>query len=213
MINIMIADDHKLVREGLKKLLEFEGDIKVIEEADNGKDCLAKVKTAKPQVLLLDFNMPIMSGLEVIPKLRRKRSKMKVLVLTVHNEIEYLLKAVDLGVDGYILKDADSQDLRKAILTLMEGKKYIQPTLIPLLNSKLIARDMDHEKIERLSDREITVLQLVASGTPNKDIGARLEISERTVKNHLTSIFKKIEVADRTQATLFAVRNNLVNVR
>ena len=213
MINIMIADDHKLVREGLKKLLEFEGDMKVIEEADNGKDCLAKVKIAKPQVLLLDINMPIMSGLEVIPRLRRKRSKMKVLVLTVHNEIEYLLKAVDLGVDGYILKDADSIDLRKAIMTLMEGKKYIQPTLIPLLNSKLIARDMDKEKIERLSDRENMVLQLVASGTPNKDIGSRLEISERTVKNHLTSIFKKIEVSDRTQATLFAVRNNLVDVR
>lgn len=213
MIKVMIADDHKLVREGIKKLLEFDGDIKVVEEVDNGKECLEKVKTAKPKILLLDINMPIMNGLEVLPKLKRKRSKMKVLILTVHNEIEYLLKAVDLGVDGFILKDADSVELRKAILALVDGQKYIQPSLIPLLNSKLIARDMDRDKIERLSDRELSVLKLVATGTPNRDIGKRLEISERTVKNHLTSIFKKIEVADRTQATLFAIRNDLVDVR
>jgi len=208
----MIADDHKMIREGLRKLLELTGEVEIIEEADNGKECLKKLKEAKPDVLLLDINMPVMNGLEVLDKLKKKKNKFKILVLTVHNEIEYLMRAVDLGIDGYLLKDSDSTELLRAIKTVEEGEKFIQPELIPLLNSKLVARDLDMEKLDKLSDREIEVLKLVAVGMFNKDIGKELDISERTVKNHMSNIFKKIECDDRTQAAVFAIRNGLVSV-
>lgn len=212
MINVMIVDDHKMIREGLRKILEFEGEIQVIEEADNGQECLKKLRSAKPDIILLDINMPVMNGIETLQALKKKRKKYKVLMLTVHNEVEYLLKAVDIGIDGYILKDSDSNELKRAINTVYNGEKFIQPSLIPLLNSKLIARDLDKEKVEKLSDREIEVLKLVSIGMFNKEIGKKLDISERTVKNHMSSIFKKIDCTDRTQAAVFAIRNNLVSV-
>ena len=212
MINVMIVDDHKMIREGLKNILEFEGEVQVIDEADNGQECLKKLRTSKPDIILLDINMPVMNGIETLQAIKKKRKKYKVLMLTVHNEIEYLLKAVDIGIDGYILKDSDSSELKRAINSVYAGEKFIQPSLIPLLNSKLIARDLDKEKVERLSDRELEVLKLVSVGMFNKEIGKKLDISERTVKNHMSSIFKKIECTDRTQAAVFAIRNNLVNV-
>lgn len=212
MIKIMIVDDHKMIREGLKTLLEFDENIKVISEADNGKECLMKLTSVKPDIILLDINMPEMNGIETLKALHRKKKHPKVLILTVHNEIEYLMKAVDIGVDGYILKDSESAELLRAVYSLDGGEKFIQPNLIPLLNSKLIARDMDQEKIDRLSDREKEVLKLVATGLFNKEIGERLEISERTVKNHLSNIFKKIDCTDRTQAAVFCIRNGLVSV-
>ncbi|MEE1256191.1 MAG: response regulator transcription factor [Lachnospiraceae bacterium] len=212
MINVMIVDDHKMIREGLKRILEFDGEVSVIEEADNGQDCLNKLKTTKPDIILLDINMPFMNGIETLQALKKKRKKYKVLMLTVHNEIEYLLKAVDIGIDGYLLKDSDSSELKRAITSIYNGEKFIQPSLIPLLNAKLIARDLDKEKLEKLSNREIQVLKLVSIGMFNKEIGKKLDISERTVKNHMSNIFKKIECIDRTQAAVFAIRNGLVNV-
>ena len=212
MINVMIVDDHKMIREGLKRILEFEGEVQVIDEADNGQECIKKLRTSKPDIILLDINMPVMNGIETLQAIKKKRKKYKVLMLTVHNEIEYLLKAVDIGIDGYLLKDSDSNELKRAINSVYCGEKFIQPSLIPLLNSKLIARDLDKEKVEKLSDRELEVLKLVSVGMFNKEIGKKLDISERTVKNHMSSIFKKIECTDRTQAAVFAIRNNLVNV-
>lgn len=212
MINVMIVDDHKMIREGLRKILEFDGEVQVVEEADNGQECLKKLRTSKPDIILLDINMPVLNGIETLEALNKKRKKYKVLMLTVHNEIEYLLKAVDIGIDGYILKDSDSKELKRAIDCVYSGEKFIQPSMIPLLNSKLIARDLDKEKVERLSNREIEVLKLVSVGMFNKEIGKKLDISERTVKNHMSSIFKKLECTDRTQAAVFAIRNNLVRV-
>lgn len=208
----MIADDHSMIREGLKNLLELDGDIQVISEAVDGEDCLDKLQVVKPDVLLLDINMPKKNGLEVLKSLKSKRSKLKVLVLTVHNEIEYLMKAVDIGVNGYVLKDSESAELKKAIFTVAEGETYIQPSLIPALNAKMIETNKDAEKIKSLTKRELDVLKLLAVGIFNKEVGKRLEISERTVKNHVSNIFKKLGVTDRTQAAVFAIRNNLVQI-
>lgn len=208
----MIADDHSMIREGLKNLLELDGDIQVISEAVDGEDCLDKLQVVKPDVLLLDINMPKKNGLEVLKSLKSKRSKLKVLVLTVHNEIEYLMKAVDIGVNGYVLKDSESAKLKKAIFTVAEGETYIQPSLIPALNAKMIETNKDAEKIKSLTKRELDVLKLLAVGMFNKEVGKRLEISERTVKNHVSNIFKKLGVTDRTQAAVFAIRNNLVQI-
>lgn len=211
-VNVMITDDHSMIREGLKQLLELEGEFKVIAEASDGVECISKLETVTPDVLLLDINMPNMNGLEVLQKMKEKKIKVKVLVLTVHNEVEYLLKAVDIGVNGYLLKDSESAELKKAILAVVAGENYIQPSLIPVLNSKMIDRDNDSVKIESLTKRELEVLKNLSYGMYNKEIAEKLDISERTVKNHISNIFKKIEVTDRTQAAVFAIRNNLITI-
>ena len=164
-IKIMIADDHSMIREGLKSLLELEGDIQVVAEAEDGVDCLEKLKICTPDVLLLDINMPRKNGLEVLQTLKSSKSKVKVLVLTV-----------------------------------------------PSLNSKMIEKNRDEGKIESLTKRELEVLKLLAVGMYNKEVAEKLNISERTVKNHVSNIFKKIEVTDRTQAAVFAIRNNLIEL-
>ena len=211
-IEVMIADDHSMVREGLKQLLELDGDILITGEASDGVECLKLLEESLPQVLLLDINMPNMNGLEVLEKIKEKKIDTKVIILTVHNEVEYLLKAVEIGIDGYMLKDSDSNELKKAILSVIRGESYIQPSLIPILNSKMIERDVEKEKLNLLTKREVDVLKLMAVGSYNKEIGEKLNISERTVKNHISSIFKKIEVSDRTQAAIFAIKNNLINI-
>lgn len=212
MINVMIADDHAMIREGIKQLLEFDGDIKVIAEAGDGEECLEILKKTIPDVLLLDINIPKKNGIEVLQEIRNDKMNLKVLMLTVHNEVEYLVKAVDIGVDGYLLKDSESAELKKAILAVINGEDYIQPSLIPVLNSKMLDRDSDSSKIESLTRRELEVLKMLSYGTYNKEIAEHLNISERTVKNHVSNIFKKIGVTDRTQAAVFAIRNNLITI-
>lgn len=212
MINVMLADDHVLIREGIKQLLEFDGSMKVIAEASDGIECLEKLKNVKPDILLLDINMPNMNGIDVLKELKEKNDPLKVLILTVHSEVEYLVKAVDIGANGYILKDSGSAELKQAINAVIYEGSYIQPNLIPALNSRLINRDMDREKLASLTKREVEILTQVACGMFNKEIAVNLNISERTVKNHISNIFKKIDASDRTQATVFAIRNNIVNL-
>ena len=212
MIKAMLADDHVLVREGIKHLLEYDGTVEVIQEANNGIECIEKLADVSPDILLLDINMPDMNGIEVLEELKRREHPVKILILTVHNEIEYLIRAVDIGADGYILKDSGTAELKQAITTIINGESYIQPSLLPALNSRLINRDIDKEKLESLTKHELEILIQVAGGMFNKEIAINLNISERTVKNHISNIFKKIDVSDRTQAAVFAIRNNIVKL-
>ena len=209
---VMIADDHSLIREGLRQLLEFDGSIEVVGEVSNGVECLEKLDYYNPEVLLLDINMPEKNGIEVLRQMKTENSLVKVLILTVHNELEYLMEAVDIGVDGYILKDSESAVLKKAIKALADGENYIQPSLIPALNNQLVNRDIEKDKINLLTGRELEVLTQVANGMFNKEIATNLNISERTVKNHISNIFKKIDVSDRTQAAVFAIKNNIIKL-
>lgn len=211
-ISVMLTDDHVLIREGIRQLLEFDGTIEVIEEAGSGEECLKKLEISQPQVLLLDINMPKMNGIEVLEEIKRRNIEIKVLILTVHNEVEYLLKAVNIGVDGYILKESESAELKRAIDVVINGESYIQPELAPLLNRRLESRESDKDKLRLLTVREMEVLIQIASGMINKEIADFLNISERTVKNHISNIFKKIDVSDRTQAAVFAIKNNLVKL-
>lgn len=210
MIEVMLIDDHKMVREGMKQLLEFDHKIKVISEGASGTECLKLLKQNIPDVLLLDINMPDMNGIDVVREIRKKKIKVKILMLTVHKEVEYLLHLLDIGIEGYILKDSGSEELIKAIEIVNSGEHYIQPELLPILNSRLVKRDTDKDKMELLTDREVEVLKLVAEGKFNKEIAGQLNISERTVKNHISNIFKKIDVSDRTQAAVFAIKNNMI---
>ena len=208
----MLADDHVLMREGIRQLLEFDGSIEVVAEANDGEECIHKLLEVKPQILLLDINMSGKNGIEVLKEIKKQNIDVKVLILTVHESIEYLVKAVELGVDGYILKDSESAELKKAITVIMNGESYIQPKLVPALNNRLVARDIDKDKINSLTSRELEVLIQVANGLFNKEIAASLNIRERTVKNHISNIFRKIEVFDRTQAAVFAIKNDLVKL-
>lgn len=211
-IKIMIVDDHSMVREGLKNLLELEENIEVIEQAENGIDCLEKLEKVSPDVLLLDINMPSMDGLEVLSNLKKKNSEVKVLLLTAHNESEYLVKAVELGIHGYVLKDAPSSVLVEAINSIYQGETFIQPSLASILNDKIKEKEQDQAKIDSLTKRELEVLKLLSVGMYNKEIGEKLKITERTIKNHVSNIFKKIGVSDRTQAAVFAIRNSLIDL-
>ena len=211
-INIMIADDHSMVREGIKQLLELDGDIVVIAEANNGKKCIEILDENRTDVLLLDINMPDMNGLQVLQYIREKKIKIKVLILTIHNEVEYLVKAVEIGVDGYVLKDSDSTLLKKAIYCINKGEIFIQPELTSLLKMKLEEKSKYVEADDTLTKREIEVLKLIAEGLFNKEIAYTLAISEKTVKNHVSNIFKKINVSDRTQAAVYAIKNNFVDI-
>lgn len=210
-IKIMIVDDHSMIREGLKQLLELEGDIAVIGEAGDGLECIKLLEQIEPDVMLLDINMPNMNGLQVLEQLKRDNKKVKVLILTIHNEIEYLFKAVDIGVNGYVLKDSDSSILKQAITQIYKGETYIQASLTPLLKEKM-SRPRRSIRDNILTKRELQVLELLGEGLYNKEIAERLYISEKTVKNHVSSIFKKINVTDRTQAVVYAIRNNIIDV-
>lgn len=212
-INVMIADDHSMVREGIKQLLELDGDIIVKAEANNGKQCIELLDEKQTDVLLLDINMPNMNGLQVLQYIREAKKKVKVLILTIHNEVEYLVRAVEIGVDGYVLKDSDSSVLKKAIFTVYRGETFIQPELAPMLKAKMDEKVNQLNNIDdALTKREIEVLKLLAEGLFNKEIAYMLAISEKTVKNHVSNIFKKINVSDRTQAAVYAIKNNLVEL-
>lgn len=126
-IKVMLADDHVLMREGIRQLLEFDGTISVIAEANNGVECMEQLLSVHPDILLLDINMPVMNGIEVLQEIKKKNISVKVLVLTVHNEVEYLLKAVDIGVDGYIMKDAESAELKMPLIVLCREKLIFSP--------------------------------------------------------------------------------------
>lgn len=211
-MKVIIADDHKMVREGIKQLLELNNSISVVGMAANGIECMSLLEEEEADVLLLDINMPNKNGLETLEEIKKNNIKVKVIFLTVHNEVDYLLKAVEIGADGYVLKDSGSAELINAIQIVMNGESYIQPDMIPILNSKMVVRNSDREKIKGLTKRELEVLVLVSEGMFNKEIADKLSISERTVKNHISSIFKKIDVSDRTQAAVFAIRNSLIHI-
>ncbi len=211
-IKVLIVDDHQLIRQGIIQLIEMDEGITVVGEAKDGIECLSLLKKTKPDVILLDINMPNKNGLEVLRTVKEKKKNIKVLILTIHDETEYLLNAVESGADGYILKESGFDELREAIYTVYHGEHFIQPKMVPAMNSRLAKRDIDIEKLERLSKRELEVLIFTAQGYFNKEIALKLDISEKTVKNHMSSIFKKIDVVDRTQAAVFAIRNNLIKI-
>ena len=189
-ISILIADDHSMIREGLKQLLELEQNFNVIGFADNGRKAIDKINELHPDILLLDVNMPVLGGIETLAEIRKNNINVKVIMLTIHNEREYLIKAVELGCDGYILKESDSDELKNAIYNVYEGKRYIQPNMTPMLNSYLASKAEDDKKLVGLTKREIQVLKLVAEGMFNRDIAERLE----------------------TQAAVFAIKNNLTEI-
>ncbi len=211
-ILVLIADDHSLMREGLKQLLELEPDIKVISLVSSGEEVLMEAQKHRPDVILLDINMPGMNGLDTLRRLRDIGVSSKIIMLTIHNDREYLYETIRTGANGYVLKDSDSDTLIKAIRDVNDGKSYIQPSLSELLVKDFNAKGEKSKEttlVDSLTKREFEVLTLIAEGMNNREIAEKLFISEKTVKNHVSNIFKKIGVSDRVQAAIFTYRNNI----
>ncbi|NLY77550.1 MAG: response regulator transcription factor [Tissierellia bacterium] len=205
-----------LIREGLKQLLELEGDISVVAQAGNGQEAIEKTLEYKPDILLLDINMPEINGIDVLRRLKDVGANTKVIILTIHDDKEYLFATMKIRADGYILKDSDANSLIRAIRDVNSGRTYIQPNLAKMMVDELNYKDEESngmlKKIRSLTKREYEVLTLIAEGLNNKDIADKLFISEKTVKNHVSSIFKKIGVNDRIQAAIFAFKNNIKKI-
>lgn len=213
VIRVLIADDHAMVREGLKQILELDGTIQIVGEAGDGYECLNLIGKLNPDIVLLDINMPNLDGIQALRIMRDDKISNKVIMLTIHKDIEYLIKALDIGCDGYVLKDSNSATLKKAIMSVYDNDGYVEPSLTPLLNSSLAKRDMQPGELHNITKRELEILKLIASGMLNKEIASQLNISERTVKNHVSNIFRKISVSDRTQAAVFAIKNKIVDIQ
>lgn len=211
-IKVVIADDHALIREGIKQILELESDIAVIGQAGDGEEAFNMAMELNPDIILLDINMPKLNGIETLRKFKDMGIKSKVIILTIHEDKEYILKTLKLGANGYMLKDSSADSLIKGIRDVAKGEKYIQPSV-----ADLVSRSSNYDeyfnisidKINSLTKREYEVLILIAEGLNNKDIADRLYISEKTVKNHVSNIFKKLDLNDRVQAAIFAYKNNI----
>ena len=209
MINIMLVDDHVLFRESLRVLIEKDKFIKVSCEAATMSECINCLRFHEVDIVLLDITLGDENGLDILEFIRKKKINTKVIMLTMHKEVENLVRAMELKTNGYLLKTITTDELFTAIHDVYGGIDYIQPDLLPYLNNYLINKDIDREKINLLTARELELLKMIASGKKNLEIATTLNISERTVKNHLSHVFDKLKVADRTQAAVFAIRNNL----
>lgn len=220
-IKLLVADDHALLRQGIKNVLELEPDLVVIGEAADGDEAISKTNELAPDILLLDINMPRKNGLEVTRCLRDLQSSSKVIILTIHDDENYVVEVIKAGAAGYLLKDVEPGMLVKAIRTVYEGESFIYPTLARKLLSEInrqeekkneAVRVFERRREERLTYREVEVLQLICQGMSNQTIAQTLFLSEKTVKNHLTNIFRKINVTDRTQAVLYALKHKIVEL-
>jgi len=211
-ISVMIADDHSLLRQGLKQILELERDIVVVAQASNGEEAVQYAEEYKPDVILMDINMPGMNGLQAIGEIKQKELSSKIIVLTIHEDREYLFKTLQMGVEGYVLKDAEPYVLIEAIRSVNAGQSYIQQNMTSELVkefNRVTQHNKEKQEDNNLTPREIEVLELIAEGMINKEIAKKLYISEKTVKNHVSNIFRKINVSDRTQAAIYAFKHNI----
>lgn len=212
-ITVIIVDDHALMREGLKKILELDDNIDVIGQAGDGEEGMKKILEYRPDVILLDINMPKINGIEVLRRAKDLGVESKIIMLTIHDDKEYLQETIKIGANGYVLKDSDADGLIKAIKDVAKGKTYIQPSIATLLVEGINEKDDEISmKIASLTKREYEVLTVIAEGLNNREIAERLFISEKTVKNHVSNIFRKLEVSDRIQAAIFAFKNNIKKI-
>ncbi len=213
-IRVLIADDHSMLRQGLKQILELEKDIIVVSLATNGSEAVQFAQEFRPDVILMDINMPGLNGLEAISEIKKKNLPAKIIVLTIHEDREYLFKTLQMGAEGYVLKDAETDVLVEAIRSVHAGNSFIQPNMTKELVkefNRVTMRENNRREENNLTAREIEVLELIAEGMINKEIARQLFISEKTVKNHVSNIFKKLNVSDRTQAAIYAFKHNIMS--
>ncbi|MEX0416825.1 response regulator [Bacillus sp. C30] len=210
MIKILVVDDHAFLRDAIRSILEDESDMKVIGEASSGDGVLGKVEECRPDCILMDINLPGKNGIEATELVKKNYPNCRVLVFTMYEHDEYLMDALQAGADGYLLKDSSSEQVIAAIRMLYRG----DPVIHPRMTKKLITYHQQKMKLEsnenELTEREKEILFELVKGLSNKEIAEALYISDKTVKIHINKIFKKLNVKSRSQAVIYAVRNQLV---
>ena len=203
-IKVILADDHHIVRAGIRQLLESAKDIQVIAEAGDGEEAQALILQYKPDVAVLDIQMPKASGIEVTRWVRSHLPEVGVLILTAYDDEPYVMAVLQAGANGYVLKTAKTEELIQAVHDVFEGKSALGPTVTQKLMSNLFKRS-EKTTVEPLTERELDVLRLAAKGFTNKSIGVQLSISDRTVQGHLAHIFAKLQANSRTEAVMRGV--------
>jgi DNA-binding NarL/FixJ family response regulator len=216
-IRLVLADDHAVVRSGTRELLEQQPDLKIVGEASDGEEAIRLAHELKPDVMVMDVRMPKMSGVEATKRIKAECPEVKVLVLTAHDDDEYVFALLQAGANGYLLKTAEIEELVRAIRTVAAG----QPALAPEVTGKVVAQFTSGKGLpeilteppdnyDGLTERELSILRLVGQGMSNKQIGKKLFISDRTVQAHLSNIFSKLGVNSRTEAVMHAVRRGWI---
>src|SRR3954467_6657854 len=211
-IRLVIVDDHAVVRQGLKAFLATESDIEVLGEASNGREAVEVVERTKPDLVLMDLVMPEMDGIAATASIKQSQPEIEVLVMTSFIEDEKVFGAMRAGATGYVLKDADPEEVVKAIRSAAAGESPLAPRVVRRLMKEFTpAKPKPESQAEQLSEREIEVLRLVAKGHSNQQIAEALIISPKTAKTHVSNILSKLGLASRTQAAVYALRENLVS--
>jgi DNA-binding NarL/FixJ family response regulator len=212
MIRVLIADDHKMFRQGLRMLFDIEPDIEIVGEAQQGLEVPELVRTLRPDVVLMDINMPGIDGIEASRRILQENPDCSIIVLTMFREDEHVFDAIKAGARGYVLKDADSVEVINAIRKVAEGGSILDPAMAGKVFSqfKLMATTSEKTNRDGLTERELEILTLIAQGASNREIGEKLYLSEKTIKNYITTIFQKLHMSDRTQAAVYALQHGLI---
>lgn len=206
-IKILMADDHPVVRAGIRGMLETQPEFEVIAEAENGREAFEQIGKLKPDVVLMDLRMPEMDGVEAIGNIKEKYPDTNILVLTTYDTDADIVRAVEAGATGYLLKDAPREELFRAVRGTAKG----ETVLAPVVAARLMGKVRDHGE-QALSAREIDVLMLVARGASNQDVAEKLHVSTATVKSHLMQIYQKLGVSDRTAAVTTAIERGIIRL-
>ena len=208
-IRVVLADDHAVVRKGVREFLEDEPDIEVVGEASDGQQAVELAVALQPDVIVMDVAMPEVTGVEATKRIRSLAPAVRILALTAYDDEPYVFGLLDAGVTGYVLKTAESREIVRAVRATAAGQSVLDPTVA----TRVVARTRQPAAItEALTERELEILRLAARGLTNKQIGARLDISDRTVQNHLANVYTKLEVASRTEAVTVALQRGMIRL-
>lgn len=213
-IQVILVDDHAVVRKGIREFLEDEGDITVVAEAAEAESALILIKEHKPDVVVLDIQMPGINGIELTRQLRAAANPVGILILTAYDDDPYIMAAIEAGANGYVLKSAAPDEIVRAVRAVREGQSAVDPAVASKLIKYLSVRSIASagKVTESLTDREVEVLALVAQGLTNRAIGRKLAISDRTVQGHLANVFSKLGASSRTEAVMVAVKLGWIEV-
>lgn len=211
---IYLADDHAILRDGLKHILSGEGGMVVVGEAGDGKTAYEEIERIKPDVAVLDVSMPVLTGLEVARLLRKYNNEIKIIILSRHDNEEYIQEALKNGINGYILKDNAGDDLIRAIHEVLKGNVYLSPRIVTMLTRGIVTNEKNDKNVRDgiLSHREKEVLKLVAEGTQSSEIASLLRISVKTVKVHRLNIMNKLDIHNVTDLVKYAIKNGLIEI-
>jgi two-component system response regulator NreC len=214
---IIITDDHQLILDGLRSIITGESDLHLLAEANNGQQALALCESLQPDMVMMDIDMPVMNGLEATIQIKKKFPSIRIMVLTMHDEAALIKRIMEVGADGYMLKNADQQELVSAIRKIAAGEKHFSEKVLQALkegktdSSQFSLRPTDSVLLSTLTEREVEILRLLAEGLSNKEIGDKIFISHRTVDTHRTNLMKKLDVHNVAGLIRFAIRNGLIS--